>query len=205
MKNAVNAGRTPYRKVATYPNNEFLYGNDLKPGQLISFMGNGTNHMIKYYGDDFNGDQRAFMQSNGDPEDWSFMTHFGWLPNVPAIKYEYAPFYDEIAKKEEEARNNPHYIPGTSTVGSLPLRPVGNLATTDGDRVLPPNIQDLGSRQFGGIPTLPLNKGRKVLRDWVYGADIGMLQEANGGYMDLDLTDEEIQRMRDLGHYVEEY
>jgi len=205
MKNAVNAGRTPYRKVATYPNNEFLYGNDLKPGQLISFMGNGTNHMVKYYGDDFNGDQRAFMQSNGDPTDWSFMTNYGWLPNVPATVYEYAPHYDEIQALEEKARTNPTYVPGTSNVGSLPLRPIGNLATTDGDRVLPPNLEDLGVRQFGGIPTLPLNKGRQVLRDWVYGADIGMLQEADGGYMDLELTDEEIQRMRDLGHYVEEY
>lgn len=205
MKSAVAAGRTPFRKVATHKNNDFLEGNDLKPGQLISFMGDGTNHMIKYYGDNFNGDQRAFMQSNGDPTDWSFMTDAGWLPNVPSTVYEYAPHYDEIQALEEQARTNPTYVPGTQTVGKLPLLPLANLEIPAAERQLPANIEDLGSRQFGGIPTLPLNKGRQVLRDWVYGADIGMLQEADGGYMDLDLTDEEIQRMRDLGHYVEEY
>jgi hypothetical protein len=33
----------------------------------------------------------------------------------------------------------------------------------------------------GGIPDLPLNKNRQVLRDWTYGESIGMLQEKHGG------------------------
>jgi hypothetical protein len=124
MKSAVAAGRTPFRKVASYPNNNFLSGDDLKPGQLISFMGNGVNHMIKYYGDNFNDDQRAFMQSNGSPQDWSFMTHYDWLPNVPATVYEYAPYYNQIQALEEKARTSPTMIKeAVEPMVALPIRP----------------------------------------------------------------------------------
>ena len=66
-------------------------------------------------------------------------------------------------------------------------------------------FEDGGENQVEGIPNLPLNQNRQVLRDWVYGQSIGMLQEDDGGYMDLDLSDEEIEAYRQGGYYVEEY
>ena len=58
--------------------------------------------------------------------------------------------------------------------------------------------------QGGDIPELPLNTNRQLLRDWVYGADIGMLQEANGGYIDAELTPEEIDWYRSQGYQIED-
>lgn len=57
--------------------------------------------------------------------------------------------------------------------------------------------------QEGGFQD-DINKHRQLLRDWVYGADIGMLQENDGGYFETELTPEEIQAYRDGGYYVEE-
>jgi hypothetical protein len=56
----------------------------------------------------------------------------------------------------------------------------------------------------GKLGPIHLNEGRKTLRDYVYGADIGMMQEQDGGVMDAELTDEEIQAYRDAGYYIEE-
>jgi hypothetical protein len=64
-------------------------------------------------------------------------------------------------------------------------------------------LQYVPNKQKGGFHT-DVNKRRQVLRDWVYGADIGMLQEPDGGYMDLELTDEEIQAYKDGGYIVED-
>jgi len=198
MKNAVAQGTTPFRKVGTYTGGK--YKEVVKPGNLVSFMSGNFNHMVKNVG------PNKYAQSSGSVEDWNEHLGVNWVPNsFPATVYEYAPYYDEIQALEEKARTNPTYVPGTQTVGRLPLLPLANLEIAQPEREIQTSQSDLGLRQFGGIPTLPLNKGRQVLRDWVYGADIGMLQEADGGYMDLELTDEEIQRMRDLGHYVEEY
>jgi hypothetical protein len=56
----------------------------------------------------------------------------------------------------------------------------------------------------GKLGPIHLNEGRKTLRDYVYGADIGMMQEQDGGSIDTELTDEEIQAYRDAGYYIEE-
>ena len=64
-------------------------------------------------------------------------------------------------------------------------------------------LQYVPNKQKGGFHT-DINKRRQLLRDWVYGADIGMLQEANGGYLEADLTDEEIEQYRKGGYVVEE-
>ena len=64
-------------------------------------------------------------------------------------------------------------------------------------------LQYVPNKQKGGFHT-DINKRRQVLRDWVYGADIGMLQEANGGYLEADLTDEEIEQYRKGGYIVED-
>lgn len=54
---------------------------------------------------------------------------------------------------------------------------------------------------------IPLNSGRKTLRDWTYGQSIGMLQEQDGGeadYVELDLTPEEIEEYKRGGYVVED-
>ena len=63
-----------------------------------------------------------------------------------------------------------------------------------------PYFQDGGSK----LGPIPINSGRKVLRDWTYGESIGMLQEDDGGYIETELTPEEIQAYRDGGYVVEE-
>lgn len=59
-------------------------------------------------------------------------------------------------------------------------------------------------KEGGKLGPIPLNSGRKVLRDWTYGKTIGMLQEDDGGYIETELTPEEIQAYRDGGYIVEE-
>ena len=59
-------------------------------------------------------------------------------------------------------------------------------------------------QEGGKLGPIPINSGRKVLRDWTYGESIGMLQEDDGGYIETELTPEEIQAYRDGGYIVEE-
>ncbi len=198
MKNAVAQGTTPFRKVGTYRGNQ--YKDVVKPGNLVSFMDGHFKHMVKNIG------SNKYAQSTGSVEDWNDDVGVNWIPgNIPATVYEYAPYYNQIQALEEQARVNPTYVPGTASVGTLPIRPAEAIAIQEAERVLPAVNQDLGSRQFGGIPTLPLNQNRQVLRDWLYGKSIGMLQEDNGGYMDLELSDEKIEAYRHGGYHVEEY
>lgn len=49
-----------------------------------------------------------------------------------------------------------------------------------------------------------IDKRRQVLRDWTYGKSIGMLQEPDGGYIELDLSEEEIDQYRKGGYIVED-
>lgn len=61
-----------------------------------------------------------------------------------------------------------------------------NPSTVEGEARAYENYIRQGGKPFlakGGVPNLPLNKNRKVLRDWTYGQSIGMLQEANGGIL----------------------
>jgi hypothetical protein len=64
-------------------------------------------------------------------------------------------------------------------------------------------LQYVPNKEKGGFQD-DINKRRQVLRDWTYGADIGMLQEKNGGYIDAELTDEEIEEYRKGGYIVED-
>jgi hypothetical protein len=59
-------------------------------------------------------------------------------------------------------------------------------------------------KEGGKLGPIPLNSGRKVLRDWTYGESIGMLQEQDGGYIETELTPEEIEVYREGGYIVEE-
>ncbi len=68
---------------------------------------------------------------------------------------------------------------------------------------IPYNTSGPQNFQKGGFQD-DINKRRQVLRDWTYGADIGMLQEANGGYIDAELTPEEIEWYRSQGYQVED-
>lgn len=59
-------------------------------------------------------------------------------------------------------------------------------------------------KKGGKLGPIPLNSGRKTLRDWTYGESIGMLQEGDGGYIELDLTPEEIEEYKRGGYVVED-
>lgn len=59
-------------------------------------------------------------------------------------------------------------------------------------------------KEGGKLGPIPINSGRKVLRDWTYGESIGMLQEDDGGYIETELTPEEIEVYRQGGYVVEE-
>ena len=59
-------------------------------------------------------------------------------------------------------------------------------------------------KEGGKLGPIPINSGRKVLRDWTYGESIGMLQEDDGGYIETELTPEEIEVYRKGGYVVEE-
>lgn len=61
----------------------------------------------------------------------------------------------------------------------------------------------LRKKQKGGFND-DINKRRQVLRDWTYGKSIGMLQEPDGGYIELDLSDAEIDQYRKGGYIVED-
>jgi hypothetical protein len=83
--------------------------------------------------------------------------------------------------------------------------------------------QDGGeSRSEELLGPIPLNSGRKTLRDWTYGQSIGMLQKQDGGdisipqltrysdggyldYEEAELTPAEIEEYRRQGYIVEEY
>jgi hypothetical protein len=60
------------------------------------------------------------------------------------------------------------------------------------------------SRSEELLGVIPVNSGRKTLRDWTYGESIGMLQENDGGYVELDLTPEEIEEYKRGGYVVED-
>jgi hypothetical protein len=58
--------------------------------------------------------------------------------------------------------------------------------------------------QDGGAFDDDINKRRQVLRDWTYGKSIGMLQEPDGGYIELDLSEEEMDQYRKGGYIIED-
>lgn len=97
--------------------------------------------------------------------------------------------------------------PGLKVYASFPIRtnkvkpnqPEITKATPVKNKYTPKYLQEGGK-----LGPIHLDEGRKTLRDWVYGADIGMLQEQLGGYTDAELTDEEIQAYRDAGYHIEE-
>ena len=68
------------------------------------------------------------------------------------------------------------------------------------NRIFDPNAKYY---QDGGFHD-DINKRRQVLRDWTYGKSIGMLQEPNGGYIELDLSEEEMDQYRKGGYIVED-
>ena len=64
-------------------------------------------------------------------------------------------------------------------------------------------LQYVPNKQKGGFHD-DINKRRQVLRDWTYGKSIGMLQEPDGGYIELDLSEEEMDQYRKGGYIVED-
>jgi hypothetical protein len=69
------------------------------------------------------------------------------------------------------------------------------------NRVFDPNAKYY---QDGGPFDDDINKRRQVLRDWTYGKSIGMLQEPDGGYIELDLSEEEMDQYRKGGYIIED-
>jgi hypothetical protein len=64
-------------------------------------------------------------------------------------------------------------------------------------------MQRASTRKEGG--ETDINKRRQVLRDWTYGADIGMLQEQDGGeYWEDEIDEPTRQRLLELGYQVED-
>jgi hypothetical protein len=64
------------------------------------------------------------------------------------------------------------------------------------------SIPQLNQRAKGGFQD-DINKHRKLLRDWTYGASIGTLHEAEYG-IEMDLTPEEIEQYKKGGYVVDE-
>jgi len=65
------------------------------------------------------------------------------------------------------------------------------------------SMQRASTRKEGG--ETDINKRRQVLRDWTYGADIGMLQEEDGGeYWEDDIDEPTRQRLLALGYQIED-
>jgi hypothetical protein len=54
------------------------------------------------------------------------------------------------------------------------------------------------------IPSLPLKEGRTAYKRWAYGVNDQMAMEKNGGFIELDLDDAEIEYYRKGGYVVEE-
>jgi hypothetical protein len=54
------------------------------------------------------------------------------------------------------------------------------------------------------IPSLPLMEGRTAYKRWAYGVNDQMAMEKNGGFIELDLDDTEIENYRKGGYVVEE-
>lgn len=194
---AVDNNNVPFKRVGKFsdPNFDSKSKGNLQVGDVVNFKGADNSHAMTFVGYDNNGKSQWF-DSNGSPahvnihEAWDELTpnntgkgsDYAYVNRFDTQRYVNDVYGNQIQALEEQARTNPNYVPGTSTsVGTLPIRRAVPLATQESERVLPAVTQTLGMRQFGGIPTLPLNKGRQVLRDWTYGQSIGMLQKANGG------------------------
>ena len=111
----------------------------------------------------------------------------------------YLDLYDDPYAQVEGAEPYQKYADWLNVMGTPGEDGPNDIWTTQGV------LKKLPKQQKGGkLGPIHLNEGRKTLRDWVYGADIGMLQEQTGGYTDAELTDEEIQAYRDAGYHVEE-
>lgn len=193
---AVDKGVVPFTRTGKFSDPSFdkpEKGN-LQVGDIVNFKGADNSHAMTFMGYDENGKSRWF-DSNGSPAHVG--VHGVWdelLPNNTGEGRDYAyvnrfdtqryvndVYGNQIQELEEKARTNPTYAQEATSVGTLPIRPAVPLATQESERVLPAMTQTLGMRALGGIPNLPLNKNRKVLRDWTYGESIGMLQEEDGG------------------------
>jgi hypothetical protein len=66
--------------------------------------------------------------------------------------------------------------------------------------------QGLVHAQKGGeeIPSLPLREGRTAYKRWAYGVNDKMAMQEDGGYVEMDLTPQEIEQYRKGGYIVEE-
>jgi hypothetical protein len=194
---SVDNNNVPFKRVGKFsdPNFDSKSQENLQVGDVVNFKGADNSHAMTFVGYDESGKSQWF-DSNGSPahvgvhDAWDFLMpnnlgegrDYAYVNRFDKDRYLKEAHGNRINELEEIARTNPTYVPGTSTsVGTLPIRPAVPLTTQEPERVLPAVTQTLGMRQFGGIPTLPLNKGRQVLRDWTYGQSIGMLQKADGG------------------------
>ena len=63
---------------------------------------------------------------------------------------------------------------------------------------------DEGFAQGGAIPELPLNTGRKAYHAWGYTNNDFIVNRQEGGYIETELSPEEIQQYRDGGYIVED-
>ena len=155
-----------------------------------------------------------------DPKGGNFLMGFGANAGFEARPFKKplklgidASLMESHGKKsaEQTVDSSPHNYTGwTPTVNVHASYPLSELMRKKQNKTREPNLpknRPSGVHKFqegGKLGPIHLNEGRKTIRDYVYGADIGMLQEQQGGYIDTELTDEEIQAYRDAGYDVEE-
>jgi hypothetical protein len=188
IKSDLNSAKAPARKkdIIVDPAGQWKY-----PGQATRIPSNqitmqGVNYPV-------------FAQPNiGQPQ----MMYPGQDYNFPGANY-----VDEYPQMKKGGQKK--YSRSLEATNKLfTANPYVKKKKSKKKKIFNPNAkyyQDGGeSRSEELLGSIPLNSGRKTLRDWTYGESIGMLQEDDGGYIELDLTPEEIEEYKRGGYVVED-
>lgn len=195
-----------------------LNKRDWKPGSWKGYV--GALGAVGYRGKSFDPNDIIGIPSSWDtidPKGSNFLMGYGANAGFEARPFKRplklgidASIMESHGKQaaEQSVDATPHNSTGwTPTINVHASYPLSELTRKKQSKVKQKQLPkgyipkwDLG----GDIGEVPLNEGRQVLRDWMYGADIGMLQDQDGGYIDTELTDEEIQAYRDAGYNIEE-
>jgi hypothetical protein len=164
--------------------------------------------------DDPSYDIRGYWDSEGRP------TEFDYSQPKESDGYYHAYSINSNTGEYLKSPTHPTFQHAVDEDRKIGYRPVTNVygrnIATENPALIEPVQQSFldntsGPRAFkdGGskLGPIPLNSGRKTLRDWTYGQSIGMLQEQDGGeadYIDVDLTPEEIEEYKRGGYVVED-
>jgi hypothetical protein len=188
IKSDLNSAKAPARKkdIIVDPAGQWKY-----PGQTTRI----PSSQITMQGVDY----PVFAQPNiGQPQ----MMYPGQEYNFPGADY-----VDEYPQMKKGGQKK--YSRSLEATNKLfTANPYVKKKKSKKKKIFNPNAkyyQDGGeSRSEELLGVIPVNSGRKTLRDWTYGESIGMLQEEDGGYIELDLTPEEIEEYKRGGYVVED-